>query len=43
MIEASTAAVTSERKLDNGGGACVNFCAINCVMLPVNGGRPPSM
>ena len=43
MIDASISALTSDRKLDNAGGSCVNFCAMSCVMLPVNGGRPPSM
>ena len=29
MTEASSCALTSERKLDNAGGACVSFCAIS--------------
>ena len=43
MIDPSTSSLMSDRRLDNAGGICVNFCAISCVMLPVKGGRPPSM
>ena len=29
MIDASTSSVISDRRVERGGGACVNFCAIS--------------